>query len=150
MFIELVANPIPNTIADSTPWNLANNTSSSSILSKFPAWKTANYFNIRHDANSFCFLNCWIAFMLELVQAGIPLNALDKIIRNHSDSQNPQPMPPPELTHLLPRAANPSSTVWKNFRHCLFAKSNVLCISKIVVGSHVNYILYHFSCISIF
>lgn len=49
MFIELVANPIPYAIADSTPRNLATSFSSSSCLSKFPAHKTNEKFGVRRS-----------------------------------------------------------------------------------------------------
>lgn len=40
MFMELVANPIPNAMADSTPRNLANRFSISSWMSRFPESQT--------------------------------------------------------------------------------------------------------------
>lgn len=44
MFIEFVANPIPNVMADSTPRNLATSFSSSSCLSRLPEMQTDTYY----------------------------------------------------------------------------------------------------------
>lgn len=48
-----------------------------------------------------------------------------------------------QLTHLLPSAAHPSSILGQNFSCCFLASPRLLCESKVVVGTHINDVLYH-------
>lgn len=59
-------------------------------------------------------------------------------------------MSPFELTHFLPYTAYSTSILWQNFRCWLNGRSSILCISKIVVGAHVNYIFNHSPSVPVF
>lgn len=48
-----------------------------------------------------------------------------------------------QLTHLLPSAAHPSSILGQNFRCCFLTSPSVLRKPKVVVGTHINNVLYH-------
>ena len=62
MFIEFVANPIPNVMAASQPTNLATTSSNSLCISKLPVkiWSVLTFWISSFDLNFFQ-LNAWIA-----------------------------------------------------------------------------------------
>lgn len=147
MFMELVAKPIPNAMDDSTPRNLATNSSSSSWMSRFPDGRERER-ERETPCQRFTCSTCrtLLEWAWPAEPAGIQPHAVTMVVRTST--------PPPVrcsiqlLTHLAAGAAHAGAVLLRRLQRRVGARPAVLGEAQVVVRAHVDDVPHHAACVS--